>query len=66
MKFLIKNGETKTSLFITMAHSVCRANNSWLDTGTNDSLLDATSFIAALKERQDLMVACRDSVSSGL
>jgi glucose-1-phosphate thymidylyltransferase len=35
----------------------------WLDTGTHDSLLDATSFIATLQKRQGLMVACPEEIA---
>jgi glucose-1-phosphate thymidylyltransferase len=35
----------------------------WLDTGTHDSLLDAAVFIAALQNRQGLMVACPEEIA---
>ncbi|MCM2295025.1 glucose-1-phosphate thymidylyltransferase RfbA [Rhodoferax sp.] len=35
----------------------------WLDTGTHDSLLEATSFIATLQKRQGLQVACPEEIA---
>jgi glucose-1-phosphate thymidylyltransferase len=35
----------------------------WLDTGTHDSLLDATTFIATLQKRQGLVVACPEEIA---
>lgn len=38
----------------------------WLDTGTHDSLLEASSFIATLQKRQGLQVACPEEIAFGL
>jgi glucose-1-phosphate thymidylyltransferase len=39
--------------------------HAWLDTGTHDSLLEASSFIATLQRRQGLMVACLEEIALG-
>jgi glucose-1-phosphate thymidylyltransferase len=35
----------------------------WLDTGTHDNLLEASSFISTLQKRQGLMVACPEEIA---
>jgi glucose-1-phosphate thymidylyltransferase len=46
-----------------LSTEIMRRGFAWLDTGTQDSLLEAAGFIATLQKRQGLMVACPEEIA---
>ena len=37
----------------------------WLDTGSHDSLLEASSFVSTMQKRQGLQIACLEEIAFG-
>jgi len=58
---------TDINLHYLRAHQlrvqILKRGYAWLDTGTHDSLLEASGFIATLQKRQGLMVACPEEIA---
>jgi len=54
-KIYLKNSKLKTEIM--------NRGFSWLDTGTHQSLLDASIFIETLETRQGLKIACLEEIS---
>ena len=53
-KFL-KDGELKVQVF--------GRGFAWLDTGTHDSLAEASTFVEVIEKRQGLKIACREGIA---
>ncbi len=51
----IKKGKLKTEIF--------GRGSAWFDTGTHDSLLEASNFIYTLEKRQSLKIGCPEEVA---
>ena len=54
-KFYLEEGTLNVELF--------NRGMAWLDTGTTDSLLDASSFIKTIESRQGLKISCPEEIA---